>query len=570
MTPYQAFARKYRPQTWAAVIGQDHVTRTLANAVQLGRIHHAYLLCGARGIGKTTIARLLAKTVNCTQRDVKSMEPCNTCPSCLEITEGRSLDVQEIDGASNTSVDDVREIRERVKFLPAIGKYKVYIIDEVHMLSTSAFNALLKTLEEPPAHVIFIFATTESQKIPATILSRCQRFDLRRLSPAMVIEELQKIAANEGVALDPVAAAVIARESEGSVRDAESLFDQAVAFGGKAVDVSVMEQLLGLCDRGAILRTIDAMIAHDATALLSQIENLFIQGAQLPRFLQELITIFRHMWVIRTCGKPVGMDDLMPDEIAQVESLAAKVGPEELQHYIRILSEGVERLARTRTPRLTAETILLQTTLVQPVLPIAALVDRLEKLEGTSSSNAAVSVNTGGTERGPHFRQQPSPVIQSKAKLAEGDADKWGDSVTGPVLTDTANLSWESLITRLNQDKPQLASILSHSLRHAVTPSGLSVIFPKGSIYADMLKESDRQSLLKQLLTQYFGKPMTLDVTLDDVQAGAEGVDVRAKTRDEKREQNRQITTEAVQHSLVRDAMSILQAEIHEVKPLKE
>lgn len=520
-------------------MGQDHVTRTLANAVQLGRIHHAYLLCGARGIGKTTIARLLAKTVNCTQRDAKSMEPCNTCPSCLEITEGRSLDVQEIDGASNTSVDDVREIRERVKFLPAIGKYKVYIIDEVHMLSTSAFNALLKTLEEPPAHVIFIFATTESQKIPATILSRCQRFDLRRLSPAMVIEELQKIAANEGVALDPVAAAIIARESEGSVRDAESLFDQAVAFGGKAVDVAVMEQLLGLCDRGAILRTIDAITARDATTLLSQIENLFTQGAQLPRFLQELITIFRHMWVIRTCGKPVGMDDLVPEEVAQVEALAAKVGPEELQQYIRILSEGVERLARTRTPRLTAETILLQTTLVQPVLPIASLVERLEKLEGIPASNVAVSVNTGG-------------------------------SATGPVLTDTANLSWESLMTRLNNDKPQLASILSHSLRHAVTPSGLSVIFPKGSIYADMLRESDRQSLLKQLMTQYFGKPMTLDVALDDAPTVAHEADLRAKARDEKREQNRQVTTEAVQHTLVRDAMSILQAEIQEIKPLKE
>lgn len=561
MTTYQAFARKYRPQTWAAVMGQDHVTRTLANAVQLGRIHHAYLLCGARGIGKTTIARLLAKTVNCTQRDAKSMEPCNTCPSCLEITEGRSLDVQEIDGASNTSVDDVREIRERVKFLPATGKYKVYIIDEVHMLSTSAFNALLKTLEEPPAHVIFIFATTESHKIPATILSRCQRFDLRRLSPAMVIQELQKIATNEGVALDPVAAAIIARESEGSVRDAESLFDQAVAFGGKSVDVAAMEQLLGLCDRGAILRTVESMLARDANALLSQIENLFTQGAQLPRFLQELITIFRHMWVIRTCGKPVGMEDLVPDEVAQVEKLAASVAPEELQQYIRILSEGVDRLARTRTPRLTAETILLQTTLVQPVLPIAALIERLEKME------VAVSVNTGGAGGAfPNRAPVPKPAEKSVTPCERGMAP----SVTGPVLTDTANVSWESLLTRLNQDKPQLASILSHSLRHAMTPSGLSVIFPKGSVYADMLNESDRQALLKQLMTQYFGKPMTLDVALDEAPTAAHDADVRAKAREEKREQNRQITTGAVQHTLVRDAMSILQAEIQEVKPLKE
>ncbi len=558
---YQAFARKYRPQTWAAVKGQDHVTRTLANAIQLGRVHHAYLLCGARGIGKTTIARLLAKTVNCTQRDSKSMEPCNTCPSCLEIIEGRSLDVQEIDGASNTSVDDVRELREGVKFLPATGKYKVYIIDEVHMLSKNAFNALLKTLEEPPAHVIFVFATTESHAIPATILSRCQRFDLRRLSSAALIQELQGIAANEGVTLDPVAAAIIARESEGSVRDAESLFDQAVAFGGKSVDVGAMEQLLGLCDRGAVMRTVEAITQHDATTLLSQIEKLFTQGAQLPRFVQELITIFRHMWVIRACGKSVGMDDLMTDEVAQIEALAATVGPEEMQQYIRMLSEGVDRLTRSRTPRLTAETILLQTTLVQPVLPIATLIERLEKMEGQPSHLTDAPIRHPRTESPQGKSVSGDPVASPRHP---------GDSSAAPQNDATASDTWSTLISKLQQDKPQLASILAHSLRHAMTPAGLSVIFPKGSVYADMLRESDRQSFLKQLMTQYFGKPMTLDVVVDEAQPVNLNADVRAKAREEKRELNRQITTEAVQHSVVRDAMSILQAEIQEVKPLKE
>lgn len=546
---YQAFARKYRPQTWATVIGQDHVTRTLANAVALGRIHHAYLLCGARGIGKTTIARLLAKTVNCTQRDAKSMEPCNQCPSCLEIIEGRSLDVQEVDGASNTSVDDVREIRERVKFLPAIGKYKIYIIDEVHMLSTSAFNALLKTLEEPPAHVIFVFATTEAQKIPATILSRCQRFDLRRLSPAAIIQELQKIAAAEGVTLDSVAAAVIARESEGSVRDAESLFDQAVACGGKAVTVAVMEQLLGLCDRGAILRTIEAIRNRDTGALLAQAENLFVQGVQLQRFVQELITVFRHMWVIRACTKPVGMEDLTSDEVAQIETLAAQVAPEELQQYIRILSEGVERLFRSRTPRLTFETVLLQTTLVQPVVGVTSLIERLEQLEAPDSGPVA-----GGAI--------PLAAVRHAGRPCSS-------GITPPAPPESG-VTWDTLLTRLNQDKPQLASILSQSLRHALTPTGLSVIFPKGSVYADMLKESDRKALLQQLMAQYFGKSMALDVAVDDAQSLDKQAEARARGRDERREQARQIKTEAVQHSLVRDAVNILQAEIREVKPLKE
>ncbi len=527
---YQAFARKYRPQTWAAVMGQDHVTRTLANAVQLGRIHHAYLLCGARGTGKTTIARLLAKTVNCTQRDDETVEPCNTCPSCLEITEGCSLDVQEIDGASNTSVDDVREIRERVKFMPASGRYKVYIIDEVHMLSTSAFNALLKTLEEPPPHVIFVFATTESQKIPATILSRCQRFDLRRLLHATIIQELQRIAANEGVNLDSVAEAIIARESEGSMRDAESLFDQAVACGSKTVDAGVMEQLLGLCDRGSIMRTIEAILSRDSSALLAQAESLFKQGAQLPRFAQELITIFRHMWVIRACGRPVGMEDLTSDEVKCVEGFSQQTSPEELQQYIRILSEGVERLARSRIPRLTLETILLQTTLVQPVVAIATLVDRLEKLE----------------------------------------SDDLSDAKSHHPRTETPKGQWDTLLSRLNQDKPQLASILSHSLHHAMTLAGLSVIFPKGSVYADMLKETDRQILLKQLMAQYFGRSMTLDVVMDEAQSVERQAEGRAKAREEQREQNRQIKTSAAQHALVRDAVAILQAEIQEVKPIKE
>lgn len=549
---YQAFARKYRPQTWAAVMGQDHVTRTLANAVALGRIHHAYLLCGARGTGKTTIARLLAKTVNCTGRDAKTMEPCNVCPTCLEITEGRSLDVQEVDGASNTGVDDVREIRERVKFLPASAQYKIYIIDEVHMLSTSAFNALLKTLEEPPSHVIFVFATTESQKIPATILSRCQRFDLRRLSPATVIQELQRIAGSEGVTLDSVAEAIIARESEGSMRDAESLFDQAVACGGKTVNAAIMEQLLGLCDRGSILRTIAAILSRDSGALLTQAEGLFTQGVQLPRFVQELITIFRHMWVLRACGKPVGMEDLTSDEVKQVEMFAQQTSPEELQQYIRILSEGVERLGRSRTPRLTFETILLQTTLVQPVVSVESLLQRLEKMES-----------------GEPVRQS-KPVTSAATAPVSSPAPQNDKVAATPVVASSATSTWETLISKLNKDKPQLASILAHSVRHAMTPAGLSVIFPKGSVYADMLRESDRQALLKQLMTQYFGKPMTLDVVMDDGQATDKSADVRTKMREEQREQSRQIKTDAVQHTSVRDAMNILQAEIKEVKQLKE
>ncbi|HQC50654.1 MAG TPA: DNA polymerase III subunit gamma/tau, partial [bacterium] len=244
---YQVLARKYRPQKFSDVVGQDHITTTLKNAIKSGRLHHAYMFTGARGIGKTTVARILAKALNCFSP--VDAEPCGECQNCREITSGTLMDVQEIDGASNNSVDAVREISERVRYMPSSAKYKIYIVDEVHMLSTSAFNALLKTLEEPPAHVIFMFATTESHKIPATILSRCQRYDFRRIPSTLIAKELSRIAGNEGVKVDDSALRIIAHEATGSLRDAESLFDQAIAFSGDEITSEVIGRMLGTLDR---------------------------------------------------------------------------------------------------------------------------------------------------------------------------------------------------------------------------------------------------------------------------------------------------------------------------------
>src|SRR3989338_8325136 len=277
---YQVIARKYRPQNFAQVLGQEPVSQTLQNAIAQKRIHHAYLFTGARGIGKTTVARILAKSLNCQQRtgrqdqakpyreanpkDLRStIEPCNACELCQEITLGNSMDVQEIDGASNTSVDDVREIREQVKYLPAKGRYKIYIIDEVHMLSTSAFNALLKTLEEPPAHVIFIFATTESHKIPATILSRCQRYDFRRIATKELVTSLEALAKSEKVEVDEEALHLIAHEAGGSLRDAQSLLDQSIAFAGNKVSYEDLKQMLGFLDRKQLWDLLESLLKKD-------------------------------------------------------------------------------------------------------------------------------------------------------------------------------------------------------------------------------------------------------------------------------------------------------------------
>jgi DNA polymerase-3 subunit gamma/tau len=273
---YQVSARKYRPGAFHEVIGQSHVVQTLVNAITTKRIAHAFLFSGTRGVGKTTVARILAKSLNCEQGPTGT--PCETCANCSEITQGTSVDVIEIDGASNTGVDDVREIRENVKFTPFRGSYRVYIIDEVHMLSNSAFNALLKTLEEPPAHVVFIFATTEIHKIPATILSRCQHFNFRRISTSEIVRRLRHVADRDDITVEDRSLAVIAQASEGSMRDGLSLLDQAVAFGGKTVRHTDLELLLGSVPREQVRALILAVIAGDSPAALRIIAQLLECG----------------------------------------------------------------------------------------------------------------------------------------------------------------------------------------------------------------------------------------------------------------------------------------------------
>src|SRR3989338_3952753 len=336
---YQVIARKYRPQNFAQVLGQEPVSQTLQNAIAQKRIHHAYLFTGARGIGKTTVARILAKSLNCQQRtgrqdqakpyreanpkDLRStIEPCNACELCQEITIGNSIDEQEIDGASNTSVDDVREIREQAKYLPAKGRYKIYIIDEVHMLSTSAFNALLKTLEEPPPHVVFVFATTESHKIPATILSRCQRYDFRRLPAPQIVACLKAIAAQEQVVVDEPALHLIAKESQGSLRDAQSLLDQAIAYAGSNIGYADLNQMFGFLDRARLMEFVQALVRKDVAPALDALEEFFQKGTDLTRLALEIVEQLRNLYIIKQMGTIPAWLELGPEEGKVLGALA--------------------------------------------------------------------------------------------------------------------------------------------------------------------------------------------------------------------------------------------------------
>ncbi|MGQ0696132.1 MAG: DNA polymerase III subunit gamma/tau [Nitrospiraceae bacterium] len=360
---YQVSARKYRPGTFDDVIGQSHVVQTLMNAVSTKRIAHAYLFSGTRGVGKTTVARILAKALNCEQGPTD--HPCNTCVNCQEITQGTSVDVIEIDGASNTSVDDVREIRENVKFTPFRGQYRVYIIDEVHMLSNSAFNALLKTLEEPPVHMVFIFATTEIHKIPATILSRCQHYNFRRIARAEIIERLRHVAEQDQLTIEERSFKALARASEGSMRDALSLLDQAIAFGGKTINHADLEVLLGVVPQELVQGILRAIMAQDSPAALTVLANVLDQGHDLRAFCAELVEQLRNLLVaavVPVATELRGLIEASEEDLKQLTVDAGTMTPEQLQDLLAIFTQAEDSLRLSAHPRFVMETAVIRAT----------------------------------------------------------------------------------------------------------------------------------------------------------------------------------------------------------------
>ena len=299
-TSYLVLARKWRPQVFEEVLGQRHITQTLQNAISQRRVAHAFLFAGARGVGKTSTARILAKALNCDTGP--QVNPCNHCANCQEITNGSSMDVIEIDGASNRGIDEIRELRENVRYTPAKGHYKIYIIDEVHMLTKEAFNALLKTLEEPPPHIVFIFATTEPHKIPATILSRCQRYDFKRIPLREIRESLKRIVGQEEIQISQRGLITIAQESEGSLRDAQSLLDQVIAYGGKNIRDEDIAEVLGLIDRKILNDTVEAIADKDVARCMEIIEHVYHFGYDLQHFCRELLQYLRNLILIKvTC-----------------------------------------------------------------------------------------------------------------------------------------------------------------------------------------------------------------------------------------------------------------------------
>jgi DNA polymerase III subunit gamma/tau len=430
---YRVFARKYRPQTFEEVVGQEHITQTLQNAIREDRVAQAYMFVGPRGIGKTSTARILAKALNCSEGP--TAQPCGTCDACLEIAEGRCLDVMEIDGASNNGVDNIRDLRDNAAYAPARGPFKIYLIDEVHMLSPGAFNALLKTLEEPPAHVKFIFATTEAQKVPATITSRCQRFDLRRIPAGLIASHLAAIAAKEKITLDPAAGEAIARAAEGGLRDAESMLDQAVAFCGGEVDHGGVMRIFGLTPRDVVSGLVDLLLGRDAAGALALIAEQADAGKDLSRLLDDVTAHLRDLLVQGVASdSPVRRDHLLTllDHFSETESRMRWAPDKKLQLDVAVI-KAVHLLGQASLDEVIASLSSLRSgnpddpPQPQKAPPPATNVSQTKAATPPQKSRAAAEKPAkAGANPGPATENPATPGPPPDEELAVSASVAWG------------------------------------------------------------------------------------------------------------------------------------------------
>ena len=460
---YQVIARKYRPQRFADVVGQEHVTQTLSNAIAQSRIAHAYLFVGPRGTGKTTIARIFAKCLNCTGGP--KVDFSDDDPKCREITEGRSLDVLEIDGASNRGIDEIRELRETVNYVPASSKFKIFIIDEVHMLTKEAFNALLKTLEEPPPHVKFMFATTEPEKVLPTILSRCQRFDLRRIPAALIIRHLGTIAANEKVKIDAAALEAIARGADGGMRDAESTLDQLISFCGDKIEEADVLSMFGLTAQSQVLALAQSVLSGDAGNALSELDSLARNGKDLGRLVSDLLNHFRNLLIFQITGN-LKMIEVGEAEGAALKQESAGVASDALTRIMETLSDCEMRLRDAASKKILVEVALLKAIEARQAVSLDSVLQQLQSLRGTGTTGAATPTPASRPATAPapaqYFNQAAPAGAPEPAMIREITPSP------APVAAD-GNLRelWNQLVDSVGRASPFVRSYLLEA--HAVS-----------------------------------------------------------------------------------------------------
>jgi DNA polymerase-3 subunit gamma/tau len=413
---YLVLARKYRPSTFAEVVGQDHVTRTLGNAFATGRVHHAFLFCGPRGCGKTTLARIVGKALNCLAEGRTGAEPCGQCASCASINNGSAVDYQEMDGASNRGIDAIRELTEAVRYQPAVLRKKVYVIDEVHMLTTEAFNALLKTLEEPPPHVTFVLATTEPHKVPNTILSRCQRYDFKLVPAVRLGQHLTAIFAKEQIAIEPGAISLVVRESGGSVRDALSLCDQLISYvGNAALTERDVAEVLGVADRALTRALVRALAGGDAGGALSAVESAIERGVDEVQLARAIVRYLRDLSVLQVAGAALhrSLVDATEEEVAELAAEAGALDRSRITQMFERMLRCCDELGKTLQPRLVLDCALIDVATIEPLVPLGDLLERLTELEARLAGKPVRPGGGGGTKERPRAPTAPGPGAPS-------------------------------------------------------------------------------------------------------------------------------------------------------------
>ncbi|MGH9731417.1 MAG: DNA polymerase III subunit gamma/tau [Candidatus Acidiferrales bacterium] len=536
---YQVIARKWRPQTFQQIVGQRHVTQTLENAIRQNRLAHAYIFCGTRGVGKTTTARILAKCLNCVNGP--TAEPCNVCDACREITAGGSLDVLEIDAASNRGIDQIRELREMVRYAPASGRYKVVILDEAHQLTDEASNALLKTLEEPPEKVVFILATTEPEKLADTIKSRAQLFQFRSLTFQEIAGALQHITKEENWEIEPGAIAVLARAAEGSVRDGLSLLEQAIAYSGDKITDAQVRELLGVVAEDVLDDLVEAIANHSAERALTLVQRLHAEGHNLQHFCREAIRHVRNLLVAKVSGADSPLIAAPADERPRLEKQAALFAEEDLTRFFQILLATDEDLRRKPDPRLHLELGLLRLVNAARLAPLEEV---LAELRGESNARPASVRNTspahsvstpaipssgygGASEKKFQAAATSGTTENLRAPIVQaGLAEKSGPvpisatrviaKIAESQFSGLAAAQLESIQSALRNQQKFLWSMVEHASRWELQGSEMNLYFPPESrALAEMLQARDPMEKLRTVLSTVMGQPLRVCVKLD-------------------------------------------------------
>lgn len=494
---YTALYRKFRPREFEDVKGQDHIVTTLKNQIKAGRVGHAYLFCGTRGTGKTTIAKIFAKAVNC-EHPVDG-SPCGECPSCRAIAAGTSMNVIEIDAASNNGVENIRQIREEVAYSPTEGKYKVYIIDEVHMLSIGAFNALLKTLEEPPAYVIFILATTESHKIPITILSRCQRYDFRRISIDTIAARLQELMETEKVEVEDKAIRYVAKAADGSMRDALSLLDQCIAFylGQKLTYDNVLE-VLGAVDTEIFSRLLRSVIKEDVTGAIRLLEEMVIEGRELGQFVNDFTWYLRNLLLVKGCDEMEEILDVSGENLALLKEEAGMIEAEVLMRYIRIFSELSNQVKYSSQKRILIEIALIK--LCKPSMESTkdSMADRIAKLEKRMEEGIPAAAPAGTAAPGASFQKSAAP---SRPELPKAVPEEVQQVVR----------NWNSIL----QDMPGLEKVYLKQARLSLGGDNRLMIVLDDPVASDMLGREDHRKEIERIISERIDREIEISIQLN-------------------------------------------------------